>query len=400
VSGRKPVDRLRVSEHDALDRLYTGLFLDEPLPNLGEAGITCRLLNQAWWLISDLARLLGEEAGNPWFEDDQGVGKFAFPIANDQLQELVANSLGIPRARAAAITDFLTLDLADNKWLFGRGLWATPLLPDESRDRLYLIAAPLLVGSPLRRVEAWLEKGGLTDRAGIKGRGKPFEAHVRWTATEALAGNTLLNDHQVMPHALKRSGNSEEIDLLVRIGKTLLVGEVKCFVFPSEPLERFNYLKNIEAAAAQAKAKAAWVDQNRDAVAALVGIADPATAKSLNLIPLVITNHGLGLGLVIDGVTITDLHYLKLLMANGDYQGDTKFEKGVGMLYQTVTLYQGQAEFELCVTNLFSDPPPLKRYRGNIAWQRVPFQTSDGSAFELALPVLSGMPMNSAAFAG
>jgi hypothetical protein len=396
VSGKKPVDRLRVSEHDALERLYTGLFLDENLPKFG-AEITCRLLNQAWWLIADLVRLICEQACKPWFDDDRGVGRFAFPIGRDELQELLADALEISRHSADAIVEFLTIDTADNKELFGRGFWPSPLLPDLARGRLYLIAAPLLIGSPLRRVEAWLERGGLTDRAGIKGRGKPFETFVRSAVTHVLAQNPLLPDHAVVPHALKRKGSSEEIDLIVRVGRTLLIGEVKCFVFPSEPLERFNYLKNVESAVQQAKNKAAWVDQNRTHVAQLVGVTDESEAKALKIVPVIITNHGLCLGLEIEGVTVSDLHYLELLMGCGHYQGDTMFKREMGTVHQNVILYSSQADFEQRVAELFANPPPLNRYQGKIEWQRVPFMTSDNSAFALLLPALSEPPMNAAA---
>jgi hypothetical protein len=397
VTGHKPIDRIRVSEHDALDRLYTGLFLSEPLPALSPHDIDCRLLNRAWWLVADLVRMLGEQAGKPIFNDDRGVGRFAFAIGRDELQELVAEALAIAGERAGAIVDFLTIDPNDGKSLFGRGFWPAPFLPDPARGRLYLLAAPLLVGSPLRRVEAWLERGGLTDRAGLKGRGKPFEDFVRASVRDALAGNALLSDHTVAPHALKRKGSSEEVDLLIRIGGTLLVGEVKCFLSPSEPLERYNYLKNVEGAVLQAKAKADWVDQNRDEVAALVGISDAEAAKALKLVPLVVTNHGLGLGLELDGVTVTDLHYLKLLMGHGQYQGDTMFKRAVGTAHQNVLLYSDQADFEERVAEIFGDPPPLRRYQGKIEWDRVPFATSDNSPFALVLPKLAASPMNASA---
>lgn len=397
VSGRKPADRLRVSENDALGRLYTGLFLEEALPKLGAADINCRLLNQAWWLMADLVRLIAEEAGEPWFEDDRGIGRFAFAIAPEELRILVADALEISEERAGGIVDFLTVDPTDTKALFGRGFWPAPLLPDAARGRLYLIAAPLLIGSPLRRVEAWLERGGLTDRAGIRGRGKPFEEWVRRAVADALAGNGLLPDHAVAEHALKRKGSSEEIDLLVRIGGTLLVGEVKCFVFPSEPLERFNYLKNVESAARQARDKAAWAERNRAQVGAQVGVNDAAAAEALRIVPLVVTNHGLCLGLEIDGAIVTDLHYLQLMMGAGHYQADTMFKRDLGSFQQSVILYSDQADFERRVGELFAAPPPLKRYQGKIEWRRVPFVTSDDRPFSLLLPSLSGPPMNAAA---
>lgn len=397
VSGRNPRDRVRASEHEALERLYVGLFLDEPLPKLGDLMVSCRLLNQAWWVISDLVRLLARDAGTPWFEDDRGVGRFAFAIEREQLCKIVADCLAISGERGTAIVDFLELDLTDTGWLFGRGFWATPLLPDESRGRLYLIAAPLMVGSPTRRVEAWLEKGGLTDRAGIKGRGKPFEDHVRKQVTEALSKNPILKDHGVAPFSLKRKGGSEEIDLLIRVGNTLLVGEVKCFVFPSEPLERFNYLSNVLSAIEQAKAKLRWAEENRTAIAEQVGVLDTGKAQFLSFVPIVVMNYGFGLGLVVDGVAVTELHYLRLLMKAGEYQSDTRFEKGVGVIYQTVTLYRDQSDFETRLTELFAEPPPLRRYKGKVGWKRVPFTTSDLTPFEIELPLLSDIPMNPAA---
>ena len=73
-------------------------------------------------------------------------------------------------------------------------------------------------------------------------------------------------------------------------------------------------------------------------VGALVGITDAAAAQALNIVPLIMINHGLCLGLNIDGVTVIDLHYLQLLMSSGHYQGDTMFKRAMGT---TTTCFSG-----------------------------------------------------------
>lgn len=45
--GDRPEQRSHVSERDMLERLYTGLFLDEPLPGTAPFDFTCRELNSA-----------------------------------------------------------------------------------------------------------------------------------------------------------------------------------------------------------------------------------------------------------------------------------------------------------------------------------------------------------------
>ncbi|MEX0828343.1 MAG: hypothetical protein WD005_05265 [Haliea sp.] len=65
AKGTSPIQRSHASERDALDRLYTGLFLDTPHPLSGELELTCRELNRAWWVLVDIARILTDElSGN------------------------------------------------------------------------------------------------------------------------------------------------------------------------------------------------------------------------------------------------------------------------------------------------------------------------------------------------
>lgn len=233
-----------------------------------------------------------------------------------------------------------------------------------------------------------MERGGISDSHGVKGRGKAFERHVRKVVSDVLADNELLTDVSTAEHGLKRRGESEEIDLLVRVGNILLVGEVKCFVAPSEPTEKRNHLNNLDNATAQAEVKRAWADTNREALAETLNV-DAAQAERLQIIPIVVLNHGFGMGLERYGVPVVDLHYLRLLLGSGCYQSGTRFERDVGMAYDTVTLYRSQAEFEANIEVLLRDPPPLKRFSERLLWRRIPFMTSNGRPFMIELPAIS-----------
>lgn len=140
-------------ERDALERLYTGLYLDEPLPKT-EAHLTCRELLEAWWVLSDIGALVTKDLGDPWFETDKDVSRFATSLEKTDLARVFSSCLYISLDRASQIVNFFSCDPNETKQLFSIGLWSTPLLDAANSDSSHLILAPLLVGSPVKRVEA------------------------------------------------------------------------------------------------------------------------------------------------------------------------------------------------------------------------------------------------------
>ena len=179
--GTRPEQRDHVSERDLLERLYVGLFLDETLPRSPGGDLTCRELCAAWWVLSDLAHLAMADLGDLGMADDRAVGRFSLAMERRDLAAILADCLGIDASRAAGIVSWLTCDPAATGRMFDKSFWAEPLVPDPCSDPLHLLLAPLLSGSPVKRVEAWMEKGGISDSRGIKGKGKPYEGAVKPT---------------------------------------------------------------------------------------------------------------------------------------------------------------------------------------------------------------------------
>ncbi|MBS0483444.1 MAG: hypothetical protein JSR96_15135 [Proteobacteria bacterium] len=392
ASGARDEQRGHASERDMLEGTYVSLFLDETLPRSPRGAFTCRQLNSAWWILQDIARLVADELGKHGPAGPDSLRRFSFAVERRDLSRALRECLGLDAPSADDIVDWFTCDPSDTGRLFAKSLWAEPLLPVPHCERRHVMIAPLLVGAPVKRVEAWMDKGGISDSRGVKGRGKPFERHVRLDVERALLANELIADASVGKHGLKRRGNSEEIDLIARIGDTVIVGEVKCFVAPSEPLERHNHLDNLARAAEQAANKRAWAEGNREAVGAALGVTDPQRAAALTIIPVVIINNGFGLGLERHGVPIVDLHFLVTLLSGGRYRSGMRFERHVGIISEHVTMYTSQAELEERIGDILRDPPPLHRFDSALRWRRMPFPTSQQKEFFIELPALAEQP--------
>ncbi|OYX77076.1 MAG: hypothetical protein B7Y85_10855 [Brevundimonas sp. 32-68-21] len=394
VSSRQSaVQRINAGEQDMLERLYTGLFLDEPLPKLGDGDLTARELAKAWWVLSDLGRLVGAEVGGAVLRTDKLVGRAAIPVDINDLVTVIAEALVIAPERAGLILDTFTCHPAQTARLFTKGVWFTPLLAEPDSDRRYLLLAPLLAGSALRRIEYWLELGGISDNSGLKGRGRPFEQHVRDSLRQAVEENALLQDAEVVLEGLKRRGLSEEIDLLVRVGHVVLVGEVKCFTRPAEAMEQFNYLRSLSGATEQAVRKQTWCEDNRNDIAERLGVVDPDRIAALQFKGVVVVNHSFGLGLQRHEIPIVDFHYLRLLLGHGSYQGRTRFERDVGMTYDMEELYADEADFLARLNANLRSPPVMTRYFDAIGWREIPFLRSDGGTRLVAIPALVRNPM-------
>jgi hypothetical protein len=91
---------------------------------------------------------------------------------------------------------------------------------------------------------------------------------VRTELTKVMAKNKLLTDVRCFVESVKipRSGKDrkEQIDLVIQLGATLIVAEVKCYLRPADSVERSQYIEKLTGAVNQATRKAALLDRRRD----------------------------------------------------------------------------------------------------------------------------------------
>ena len=371
---------LFVVERGLLEGSYLAPFIDRPFPKY--ARLTCSLVHRAWHVIHDLASALAKPLHHPTNLSESEARALSLLVGRHELLDTLTRALDVDESTAEALIQFLLFKVKGKGDKGHRGLWAAPLVTVPGEDRLALALPVLRASNSLRKAEAWLEKGGVDDTLSSDARGSVYEAEFRKQVGEELAGNPILTDARCAEHAIKKSADfGEEIDLLVQLGPLLIVGEVKCWLFPADSHERYNYFKKLKVASQQARNKAQLSRARSDVIARALSITEQR-AKELRVVPLVITNQGFGFSLEVDGCRVTEAAFLRAYFGAGDIVTGMIMDPRSGRhALEETRLYASEAEAADRFEAVMSNPFVLRRFVNRIRWMRIPFPTASGSPF-------------------
>jgi hypothetical protein len=364
-------------ERGGLEGSYLDFLLDRSFPK--EPRFTCRFLLQAWHVILDLAQALAKSQ-----EPDAPLSlgrarKMALLVSRKELLHVLTKALGVDEGTADSVIAFLTFKPKAGGDKGNRGLWAAPIVAIPAEDRLALALPVLVTSNPLRKAEAWLEKGGLDDNLSKGARGDLYEDEYRRKICDAIAKNELLKDSRCAPSAIKKTADfQEQIDLLVRLGDLLIVGEVKCWLFPADPHEQFNHLKKICSAAKQAKRKADLLRGRPDVAAKALGLTEDECWQ-LRVVPIVIMNQGFGFSLNVDGCVVTDAAFLATYLGAGTIATAAAIDTRSGLMEPTTTtLYEREAQAAERFEPVMAAPIILQRFIDRLTWTKTRFPSAGG----------------------
>ena len=184
-------------------------------------------------------------------------------------------------------------------------------------------------------------------------------------------------------------GFREEIDLLVRLGDLLIVGEVKCWLFPADPYEQFNHMRKLRAAAEQAKRKAGLLEGRPDVAAKALGLTEDECRK-LRVVPLVIMNQGFGFSLNVDGCAVTDAAFLATYLGAGTIATAAAIDTRTGLMEPTTTtLYERETQAADRFEAAMASPIVLQRFLDRLNWTASRSQPSAPNRSILQLPGLA-----------
>ncbi len=360
---------MHTSEKHMLSRSYVGLFVNERLflDQDNSFHITCADLNRAWWVISDATDLILKRIKILKLNKNDAKS-LDIRFSRGELNSILMATLNFCSDKANFILNLFTCNSSNAKQLFNKGVWSHPLI--QCTDEEYLIVGSVLaVGCAIRRVESWLEQGGLTNQRDFRAKGLVFEDHVRRIISSNLEKNNILRDTHCLDDAIT-IGN-EEIDMLFRVGNTIFVCEIKCLLTPHDQHQRYNYYKKLIAASKQVSRKIIAVKNNIDKILKILN----TTNENITVIPIVILNQGFGVGILQNGAYVTDLNYLSILTSGGSYNAGSANLKGKPFTEYRI-LYKTNLEFESNIGNLLTNVESLSRYNGNLKWKSQPINSS------------------------
>lgn len=378
-------------EKGAIEGTYLSDFFEADMPNA--KGVTAAKLLLAWHLIIDIAEGLKRQVKLPTFLSPEHARALALAIPAAPLCTAISEGLGVNADTATTVVDFLTFEINSGKNKKGdRGLWSAPLVKVPGRAE-YLLPLPALeTSNPLRKVEAWLEKGGIDDSNPITARGEKYEAIYRARLREEIYSNGKFIRASVAEHGVKKTKNfNEQVDLLVVFGGLCLVGEIKLFLMPADANERARYDKKLESAASQANRKLAKLRERPDVVAAALGIT-PVEAESLRYLPIVVTAQDYGFSTKVSGVLIVEAEFLKMYLSGSAIIVGRAIQKGSSRAVdQTIEYYKNEAEAAQRFENEASSPYVLKRISDRFSWAATPYPTLAHASASLAVPVFNDL---------
>ncbi|MGO7353894.1 hypothetical protein ACCS66_04060 [Rhizobium ruizarguesonis] len=376
-----------VIERSALEGSFLSDFLEADMPNA--KGVTASKLLLAWHLFLDIAKELSNGVKLPTLLSPSQAEELALSLPVDVLQDALVQGVPVTAEVALAIIDFLTFQLKTGSNEKGnRGLWSAPLVKVPSRDE-YLLPLPALeTSNPARKVEAWLEKGGIDDVNPVTARGLLYETLYRSRLKNAIDNNKKFNNASAAEHGIKPSKDfKEEIDLLVSFGGLCLVGEVKLFLMPTEPGERVRYDGKLESAAKQAKRKADALSAKPEVAAAALGIS-VQEATALQYLPLVVTAQNYGFSTRVADVLVAEAEFLKMYLSGNDIVVGRAVQLGSSRTVdQTREYYSNEAGAARNFFKETSAPYVLTRISERFVWTTSPFPTLAHAGATIAVPV-------------
>jgi hypothetical protein len=345
-------------------QFYDEPLLREPLPEYSD--LSAYDLLDAWEVLQPLSEVLRERLpDSPTLGSANQLRQCAPTLSKRELAKGVKKALGLDAHKARAAVEALTFpnDARSDLWLF-------PFV-EAGNEKLAVLYDVL--GSPnlMRSVEHWLKTGGLD----LEARGPLFEDWVRTSLRDVC----VLATTEVLPRNLEFTDGkqTEEIDLLIRVGETVLVGEVKCTVSPATPITEYRYWTVLEEAAQQARRKADFIKRDLGAFSDAVGW-QPTQGVWDRIRPLVVTNLPLGLGWAFQGVPIVDLMALSFFFGKGEVRREVVMDARGGLQGQSIPLQRDGEDPEDALDRFLRSPAQLDAYYDHLSVRVTrPVQFSD-----------------------
>lgn len=266
---------------------------------------------------------------------------------------------------SSAVVEFLTF-----RGKPGQELWAQPFVPVGS-STLGPIFGAAEHANVRRLIDVWMRQLDID----MGRRGPAFERYVRQELKELASESSLRNSAECLLDAFvfrPSAGRSEEMDVVMRVGDAILVGEAKCSVVPTEAKQFAMHRRLIVEAVEQVKRKVA------SATCAPVEFRAQLRAKGIDVpevfrvIPAVILSAAVNTGMSVNEVAVVDLYVFRTFFS-GELVDLASLSSEGGM--QTVSkrlLYGDAGEASARLEGLLRSPAQMEAFVSGLSSRWVP----------------------------
>lgn len=260
----------------------------------------------------------------------------------------ISKALDIEFSKAQSILTFLTYQQPRDD------LWAHPLLKTQN-GKICLLASALVTPNLLRTIEHWLVKLEIE----LDQKGYHYEGNIIESLNELAGRNRLIVDFdKAVSKRFKLPGGEEEIDLLMRIGDVILLGEAKSIVTTDSPISYFNTQRTLKYAAEQALRKRKFVEANFNDIKSTLNWKFEVT-EPLKIVPLVLNSNKMLVGFSIDNVPVCDEAILTAYFKGPEFPMFSAVARNKVEHYAWFNVYSDFLEFQNNLELYLKNPPQI-----------------------------------------
>lgn len=340
------------------------------------AGGTLIDVIKCWTVLQSLVSLLkkGAHVSNNQQPPAQALAELTTPrIPRGALIEAISDSLCVTSDISQKLLEFFTYSPSAAQRHEENELWTQPLIALNDSELLVLYTPSL--GTTQRNVDIWIRQLG----ANFDARGLPFENYLRDVLNYTIRSSPIKRDIALMLHALKfnlpgevaEEPLYEDIDIVLRIGNVIVIGEVKCFLQPVDPDEIFKHREKVIKAQAQLKRKTDYIKKYKKQFLEECARRNFCLPEDFKIQPLVLLNGQYHCGIPYDGTPIVDIMILATFL-KGVLRQNIVVTKANGVeSADAYRLYSGIIEAQDLLEAYLMSPPQLQRYAAALRERQV-----------------------------
>lgn len=301
-------------------------------------------------MLSVLSGLLQKVTPNLIQPDDSIMNKddfkkFPVKIKHETLLTLFTNKTNFSQGQIQAFINIISTEKSNRL-----DLWGTPLV--KIADEYLISYLPLTQPIICRFADEWLKKGDIP----LEERGTIFENHVK-SQLKVIFNSKGINYKVINKNKYENKNNeSEEIDLVLELENILIIGEIKCIIYPMSNRDHFNSYEILKKASKQVKRKSDFLLRNKKNFEKEINNLDEKT-----IIKIVITNYPIFSGQKYQDIPIVDFNLIEHYFSTGKLKLISKQigEEGNITIETVDKYYDNDSEMIANFQNFIDKPLPI-----------------------------------------
>lgn len=313
---------------------------------------------------------------NDGFQNVNKLNEFCPKFKKIEFIKGISSVTGYSFKKTKQILEFLEFD-----GTVSRDLWCHPVISID--DKYAILTSSLVTPSIVRVVEHWLVELEIE----MQDKGLQFEQTVIDEVNASVAKNQFVDDYnECVSKRFKLKNGEEEIDLLLRIGNLIVLGEAKSIVTTDSPISQFRAVETLRKASDQAKRKSQFVLDNTEEIFERLDWKYNAQ-EEYKVICCVLNSSRIFAGLTIDDVPVCDKSILTRYFSDNLFPIVSKLkDDNTGEIHLAwYELYSNSNELLQNLDRYLRSPPQITEISDDFEYKSIsiPIPCRDENSYKL-----------------